>query len=61
MSCASVGICEVNCMLNLGKYISNDVLLCIHIRETTKPILTRESNRICIRESILLIKTDSQH
>ena len=32
MSSASVGICEVNCMLNLGKCISNDLLLCIHTR-----------------------------
>ena len=45
----------------VGKCISNDLLLCIHMTDTTKPILTQELNRICFRESILQIKTDSQH
>ena len=31
MSSASVGVCEVKCMLNLGKCISNNLLLFIHM------------------------------
>ena len=45
---------------SLSKWISNDLLLCIHMTDTTKPILTWESNWICFRESILEFKTDSQ-
>ena len=53
MSSASVGKCELKCMLNLGKCLSNDLLFGIHTLDTTKLILTRESNQICFWESIL--------